>query len=58
MDSADAMKFNNKISKDTHNMYLESERGKSFKDWPFKDHCLCTAEMVSDLLYQKSVFTD
>ena len=34
------------LPKMTMDMYLQSERLKTFKDWPFHDNCNCTAEMV------------
>lgn len=36
------------IPMETMKMYKESERLKSFNDWPFKDDCLCTARMMAE----------
>ncbi|XP_065065688.1 baculoviral IAP repeat-containing protein 5-like [Rhopilema esculentum] len=36
------------LPKMTMDMYLQSERLKTFKDWPFHDNCNCTAEMMAE----------
>ena len=42
-----AGKIQFEIPKMLMDMYKQTERLKSFKDWPFKDDCLCTAEKVT-----------
>eukprot|EP00794_Sanderia_malayensis_P009276 gene9276-10254_t len=38
----------NLIPKEAMQMYKQTERLKTFADWPFKDNCLCTAVKMAE----------